>query len=51
MRDLYLVFCFIGTALLSGGIGFITSQKLIKRKTEERIQRIINEMNNLLDGM
>lgn len=51
MRDLYLGLCFIGTALISGGIGFIISQKLIKRKMDERIQQIIKEINNLLDGI
>lgn len=54
MRDLSLVFYFMGTALLSGGIGFIISQKLTERKMEETIQQVLNEIseeiNNLLNG-
>lgn len=54
MRDLCLVLYFIGTALLSGGIGFIISQKLTERKMEAKVQQVLDEIgeeiNNLLSG-
>lgn len=54
MRDLSLVLYFMGTALLSGGIGFIISQKLTERKMEAKVQQALNEIskeiNNLLSG-
>lgn len=54
MRDLCLVFYFMGTALLSGGIGFIISQKLTEKKMDEKVQQVLNEINqeinNLLNG-
>ena len=54
MRDLSLVFYFMGTILLSGGIGFIISQKLTERKMEAKVQQVLDEIsqeiNNLLNG-
>lgn len=54
MRDLCLVLYFMGTALLSGGIGFIISQKLTERKMEAKVQQVLDEIseeiNNLLSG-
>lgn len=54
MRDLCLVLYFMGTALLSGGIGFVISQKLTERKMEAKVQQVLDEIgeeiNNLLSG-
>ena len=54
MRDLSLVFYFMGTILLSGGIGFIISQKLTERKmgkiVQEALDEISQEIDNLLSG-
>ena len=54
MRDLSLVLYFMGTILLSGGIGFIISQKLTERKMEAKVQQVLDEIseeiNNLLSG-
>ena len=54
MNNLSLVLYFMGTALLSGGIGFIISQKLTERKMESKVQQVLDEIseeiNNLLNG-
>lgn len=54
MNNLSLVLYFMGTALLSGGIGFIISQKLTERKMEAKVQQVLDEIseeiNNLLNG-
>lgn len=54
MRDLSLVLYFMGTILLSGGIGFIISQKLTERKMEAKVQQVLDEISheieNLLNG-
>ena len=54
MNNLSLVLYFIGTALLSGGIGFIISQKLTERKMEAKVQQVLDEISheieNLLSG-
>lgn len=54
MNNLSLVLYFMGTALLSGGIGFIISQKLTERKMEAKVKQALDEIsreiNNLLNG-
>lgn len=51
MRDLCLVLYFMGTALLSGGIGFIISQKLTERKMEAKVQQVLDEISHEINDM
>ena len=51
MNNLSLVLYFIGTALLSGGIGFIISQKLTERKMESKVRQVLDEISHEINDM
>lgn len=51
MNNLSLVLYFMGTALLSGGIGFIISQKLTERKMDKIVQEALDEISHEIDNL
>ncbi len=54
MNIISFILYLAGTALLSGGIGFVISQKITEKKMEAKIQQVLDEIsveiNNLLQG-
>ncbi len=55
MNNISFVLYLAGTALLSGGIGFVISQKITERKMRAKVQQTLDEIseeiNNFLDGL